>query len=103
MRLELWHDDKAAALTIAVAACRTAYFTPSSQNITYHARILLLVKVPDRSASVDIAPRGVAMNVREMVWAEQDQLRGLLAGLAIEDWTGPPCVGTGRCETLLPT
>lgn len=29
------------------------------------------------------------MNVREMVWAEQDELRQLLAGLAPEDWNRP--------------
>ncbi|MGO9733086.1 maleylpyruvate isomerase N-terminal domain-containing protein, partial [Mycobacterium sp.] len=36
------------------------------------------------------------MNVREMVWAEQDELRELLAGLATDDWDQPTLCGSWK-------
>jgi uncharacterized protein (TIGR03083 family) len=41
------------------------------------------------------------MNVREMVWAEQDELRELLAGLATDDWDQPTLCGSWKVRDVV--
>lgn len=42
-----------------------------------------------------------AVNVREMVWAEQEELRRLLAGLATEDWEQPSLCGDWKVRDVV--